>query len=167
MQICLASQRDATEGVLVHREPVRFEDMSASSSAFTDGCISGASVDWVCQIAATAKPSAPHARKESLQPQFVIIQAIKGGVKAPPIPTATRNRLLPRALSLTGIHRPIILLVFDKAGLSPTPIKKRTIQNEPATPNHSRSGKLGAAAVSAVKTDHKTIASVKIRRAPK
>src|SRR4051812_33025064 len=95
-----------------------------------------------------------------------MIHAIAGGVNPPPIPTATRNKLLPLARSLTAIQPPIILFVFGSAGPSPTPIKKRTIQKEPATPNQLRSHKSGAAAVNAVNTDHHTIENVSTRRAP-
>lgn len=94
-------------------------------------------------------------------------QAIAGGVKAPPMPTATRNRLLPRARSGTAIHRPIILFVHGSAGPSPTPIRNRTSQN--ATPTGTMPGGInsGAAAVNAVNSDHHRIAPVKTRRAPK
>src|SRR4051794_22069407 len=90
-----------------------------------------------------------------------------GGVKAPPIPTAMMNRLLPRARSLGAIQRPIILFVLGSAGPSPTPIRKRTIQSAVTTPTDFARKPEGAHAVRAVNADHHKTEAVSTRRAPK
>ena len=41
-----------------------------------------------------------------------MVQAMAGGVNAPPIPTPMMNELFPRARSSGAIHRPIILFAF-------------------------------------------------------
>ena len=133
------------------------------SASFTQACWSGWSRARPYHPRPTRSPSPAQTQKAARQPKCSMIAVMMGGVKAAPAPTPAKIRPLARPRSAVGIQWATQRFELGYMTDSPTPSRKRTLQNS----IRACTKPAGTLAVSVVKTAHHVAPNTSTRRGPR
>src|ERR1700692_749400 len=137
-----------------------------SSCWFPRGFSSGQSVAYQCQRATTRKASEAEIANETLQPQWIIVQAIAMGVSVPPRPRPQTCNPLAKPRSRSAVHEAITRVTLEETAASPTPVRKRTIRKTASALIPVAAANFGAKTIAPDPTAKQKIDAVKGRRGP-